>query len=56
MAPRLRRWTDEKLERELMFAELCVDATHEATITWLDSLVAEKARRDEKEVSHAPAH
>jgi hypothetical protein len=43
---RIKRWSDEKLDRELAFAELAVTDDHPETQEWLDAIRAEQSRRE----------
>lgn len=43
---KLTRWSDEKLERELAFAERCSDDGIPETIAWRDALLDEANRRN----------
>ncbi len=42
--PNMKRWSDEKLEKELMFAHACLDDSAE-TMAWLSALEREQHRR-----------
>ena len=44
---RMAKWTDGKLERELVFAELAAVEDHQESMVWLAACVAETARRME---------
>ena len=44
----VKDWSDEKLDKEMAFAEAALDRHHKATAEWLNSLRAELARRSKK--------
>ena len=41
----MKRWSDEKLDREIAFAELALDDCDTATLEWLNQLHDEQKRR-----------
>lgn len=43
--PNIKRWSDEKLDREISFASLAIDANHPETTQWWTLLCTEHVRR-----------
>ena len=44
--PNMKRWSDEKLEKELAFARAAKDERHPENMAWLAACEAEMDRRD----------
>lgn len=41
----MKKWSNEKLERELCFARAARDETHQENLEWLAKVEAEASRR-----------
>ena len=42
----IRKWSDEHLDKEIMFAVACQDDADERTVNWTAKLQAEIVRRE----------
>lgn len=43
--PRIRHWSDAKLDKELAFATAALDRNHPENVEWFRALTAEAQRR-----------